>query len=110
WPAMILTRGGLVRMESTGLPLGMFPEFDFSATHLRLEQGDMLFLYTDGLLEARRGDDEYGIERVTQVLRRKANGPPAEAISACLADLKSFVDRQPLDDLSLLAIQRTGQP
>src|SRR5262249_23645416 len=98
WPAMVLTRGGLVRIESTGLPLGMFPEFDFSATRLHLDQGDMLFFYTDGLLEARRGDDEYGVERVTQVLRRKAPGRPAEAISACLDDLKSFVDGPPLDD------------
>ena len=109
WPAMVLTRGGLVRIESTGLPLGMFPEFDFSATRLHLDHGDLLFLYTDGLLEARRGDDEYGVERVTQVLRRKATGRPAEAINACLDDLKSFVDGQPMDDLTLLAIQRTSQ-
>jgi len=109
WPAMVLTRGGLVRIESTGLPLGMFPEFDFSATGLLLDQGDMIFLYTDGLLEARRGDDEYGVERVTQLLRQKAAAHPAQAIKACLDDLNSFVDGQALDDLTLLAIQRTGR-
>jgi sigma-B regulation protein RsbU (phosphoserine phosphatase) len=108
WPAIVVTRGGLVRIESTGLPLGMFPEVDFSATRLHLDPGDMLFLYTDGLLEARRGDDEYGVERVTQVLRMKAAGSPAEAIRECLDDLKSFVEGPPLDDLSLLAIRRSG--
>jgi len=108
WPAIVVTRGGLVRIESTGLPLGMFPELDFSATRLYLEPGDLMFLYTDGLLEARRGDDEYGVERVTQVLRQKVAGRPAEAVSACLADLRSFMDGQPLDDLTMLAIQRNS--
>ena len=108
WPAIVVTRGGLVRIESTGLPLGMFPELDFSATRLHLEPSDLMFLYTDGLLEARRGDDEYGVERVTHVLRQKAAVRPAEAVSACLADLRSFMDGQPLDDLTLLAIQRSS--
>jgi len=107
WPAMVVTRGGLVRIESTGLPLGMFPEFDFSATRLYLDPGDMLFLYTDGLLEARRGEDEYGVERVAQFLRKKPATCPGEAITTCLADLRSFTDGQPFDDLTLLAIQRS---
>jgi sigma-B regulation protein RsbU (phosphoserine phosphatase) len=109
WPAIVVTRGGLVRIDSTGLPLGMFPELDFSATRLHLEPSDLMFLYTDGLLEARRGDDEYGVDRVTHVLRQKAAVRPAEAVSACLADLRSFMDGQPLDDLTLLAIQRSGE-
>jgi phosphoserine phosphatase RsbU/P len=108
WPAIVVTRGGLVRIESTGLPLGMFPEVDFSATRLHMEPGDLMFLYTDGLLEARRGDDEYGVERVTNVLRRKAACCPGDAITACLDDLRSFMDSQPMDDLTLLAIQRSS--
>src|SRR6516225_11248649 len=45
WPAIIVGRSGVLRIESTGLPLGMFLEFDFSATRLHLEAGDTLFLY-----------------------------------------------------------------
>src|SRR5271156_4631662 len=36
-PAIVVGRGGVLRVESTGLPLGMFPKFDFSATRLHLE-------------------------------------------------------------------------
>lgn len=96
-----------MRIESTGLPLGMFHEFDFSATRLHLEAGDTLFLYTDGLSEARHGDDEYGVERVAHLLRRQASRCPAEVITTCLDDLRSFIDGPALDDLTLLAIQRT---
>jgi len=106
-PAIVVGRGGVLRIESTGLPLGMFHEVDFSATRVHLDPGDTLFLYTDGLSEARHGDDEYGVDRVTHLVRQQARRGPAELISACLDDLRAFVDNSPLlDDLSLLAIQR----
>lgn len=106
WPAIVVGHGGVLRIESTGLPLGMFHEFDFSATRLYLEAGDMLFLYTDGLSEGRRADDEYGVERVTHLVRQQAARGPAELIAACLDDLRAFADGPPLDDVTLLAIQR----
>ena len=110
WPAIVVGPGGVLRIESTGLPLGMFHEFEFSATRLHLEVGDMMFLYTDGLSEARRDDDEYGVERVTHLVRQQAARRPAEMISTCLDDLRTFVGGGPmLDDLTLLAIQRTAQ-
>ena len=95
----------MLRIGSTGLPLGMFHEFEFSATRLHLEKGDMMFLYTDGLSEACRDDDEYGVERVTHLVRQAARRP-AEMIAACLDDLRAFVNGPVLDDLTLLAIQR----
>ena len=109
WPAIIVGQGGVLRIESTGLPLGMFHEFDFSATRLHLEAGDTLFLYTDGLSEARGGaGNEYGVDRVMHLARQQAERGPAELIAACLDDLRAFVDGPPLDDLTLLAIQRVG--
>ncbi|HET6178497.1 MAG TPA: SpoIIE family protein phosphatase [Candidatus Sulfotelmatobacter sp.] len=107
-PAIVVGHGGMFRIESTGLPLGMFHEFDFSATRLHLEAGDMLFLYTDGLSEARRADDEYGVDRVTHLVRQQAARHPAELIAACLDDLRAFADGLPFDDLTLMAVQRMG--
>jgi phosphoserine phosphatase RsbU/P len=109
WPAIMVGHGGVLRIESTGLPLGMFHEVDFSATRLRLETGDMLFLYTDGLSEARRADDEYGVDRVSHLVRQAAAKRPAELIASCLSDLRTFIDGPPLDDLTLLAIQRMDE-
>jgi sigma-B regulation protein RsbU (phosphoserine phosphatase) len=106
-PAIIAGQGGVLRIESTGLPLGMFCEAEFSATRLHLEAGDTLFLYTDGLSEAQNAEDEYGVDRVTQLVRQQAGRRPTELISACLLDLNSFADFSlHSDDLTLLAIQR----
>lgn len=106
-PAIVVGQGGVLRIESTGLPLGLFREVEFSTTRLHMETGDMLFLYTDGLSEARRADDEYGVDRITQLVRQQAGRLPAELISACLEDMNAFADASlQSDDLTLLAIQR----
>ena len=108
-PAIVVGQGGVLRIESTGLPLGMFREAEFSATRLQLEEGDTLFLYTDGLSEARSADDEYGVDRISQLVRQQAGRQPAELITACLSDLNAFADASlHSDDLTLLAIQRRG--
>jgi sigma-B regulation protein RsbU (phosphoserine phosphatase) len=76
---------------------------------LQLEVGDTLFLYTDGLSEARNESDEYGVDRVMTLVRQQAARPPAELIAACLDDLRAFAGAGPrLDDLTLLAIRRRG--
>jgi sigma-B regulation protein RsbU (phosphoserine phosphatase) len=109
-PAIVVGQGGVLRFESTGLPLGMFCEVEFSTTRLHMDIGDTLFLYTDGLSEASNADEEYGIDRVAQLVRQQAGRRPAELISACLADLNTFADASILsDDLSLLAIQRWSE-
>ena len=110
WPAIVVRRGGVACIESTSLPLGMFLEGEFSATRLQLEDGDTLFLYSDGLSEARRVGDEYGVDRVTRFVHQQAGRPAAEIIAACLDDLRAFTDGSPrLDDLTLLAIQRAAE-
>jgi sigma-B regulation protein RsbU (phosphoserine phosphatase) len=108
-PAIVVGKGGPLRIESTGLPLGMFCDVEFSATHLQMEPGDALFLYTDGLSEARNADDEYGIDRVTDMVHRQFARPPAELIAACLEDLRCFEKGGVrFDDLTMLALRRAG--
>lgn len=108
WPAVVIGRGGVLRIESTGLPLGMFHNTEFSATRVKLERGDTLFIYTDGLCEARNpAGNEYSVERILQLTRQHAARQPAEMIGACLSDLNAFTAEAPrLDDLTLLALQR----
>ena len=107
WPAIVVGHGGILRIESTGLPLGLFHEAELSSTRVQLDPGDTLFLYSDGLLEARGEGDEYGVERVVGLLRQQAGRPPAELIAACLDDVRAFTDAAALlDDLTLLAIRR----
>jgi phosphoserine phosphatase RsbU/P len=105
-PVIVTRPGGAQRFEFTGLPLGMFPDVAFHSTSLQLNAGDTLFLYTDGLSEARRAEDEYGLDRIANLALVQAARSPAELISAFLQDLRTFADGLPMDDLTLLAIRR----
>jgi sigma-B regulation protein RsbU (phosphoserine phosphatase) len=106
-PAIVVQHGEILRIDSTGLPLGMFCELSVSETRLQMDPGDLLFLYTDGFSEARHSDEEYGVDRIANLVCNHDGRPPKEVIAACLNDLDCFVDGPAFDDVTLLAMQRT---
>jgi len=106
-PAIVVGRSGVSRIESTGMPLGMFMETEFSATRVQLETGDTLFLYTDGLSEAASESDEYGVDRVMTLVHQQSARQPAELIAACLDDVRAFTNGSPrFDDMTVMAVRR----
>ena len=85
----------------------MFRDTESAGTCVQLESGDTVFLYTDGLSEARNESDEYGVDRVLTVVHQQSAREPAELIAACVDDLRTFVNGGPsLDDLTMLAVRR----
>jgi phosphoserine phosphatase RsbU/P len=97
-------------LRAVGVPVGMFCFGDYSTEKVRVAAGETLFLYTDGLTEARSaGDEEYGEERLIEVLKKCRELPPAGMIQACLQDLGSFCSAvPPADDLTLMVIRRAS--
>lgn len=108
-PVIVGQRGAVRLLESTGLPLGMFREAEFTAAHVNMGGGDMLFLFTDGLSEAAGAEGEYGVERVASLIGRMSPDCAAGVISACLEDLRRFAGSYPgMDDVTLWAIRRAA--
>ena len=107
-PALVARGGKVNAIGSTGLPIGMFCEEQFTTLQVRLEPGDSLLLYTDGLTEAADpSGEEYGVERLTAALLANPGRPPAETVASCLLDLDSFRrERERGDDLTIMAIRR----
>lgn len=107
----LLVRGGTVtRLEPSGVPLGIGSNGDCRAEQLRLDPGDVLLIYTDGLTEARNAEDEeYGEDRVIESLRSRSQVSARDVVNACLEDLERFLGRgAPSDDLTVMAIRRSG--
>jgi sigma-B regulation protein RsbU (phosphoserine phosphatase) len=108
-PVIITCQGSVRQLESTGMPLGMFREAAFTSASLQMCIDDVLFLFTDGLSEARREEDEYGIERVMQLVGRQPWSTASALVSASLSDLRGFAGASPgMDDVALLAIRHSG--
>ncbi len=105
----ILVRGETVdTMGSTGFPIGLLDGKPYDVRSCRLARGDLLFLYTDGLTEARDpAGQEYGAERVADLVRRLRGLAPRELAGACRSDLASFLGGAArADDLTLMVLQR----
>jgi sigma-B regulation protein RsbU (phosphoserine phosphatase) len=109
-PVLWLNGGEVRTIDSTGLPIGVFSEQEFSSHTVRMRPGDALLLYTDGLSEANDpGGAEYGIERLTNLAPAIRHSPPRAMISACLEDLRKFSGGAPRsDDLTIMAIRWSG--
>jgi sigma-B regulation protein RsbU (phosphoserine phosphatase) len=108
-PALHLNAGETKSQAATGVPLGMFGTASFPVFRFSIDPGDSLFVYTDGLTEARNvSGDEYGVPRVKKVAEGRGRCAPDELISHCLSDLSEFTAGvKQADDLTLLALQRT---
>jgi phosphoserine phosphatase RsbU/P len=107
-PLLHLHGEGVAPKDSTGVPLGMFCNARFPVHRLTLAPGDAVFLYTDGLTEARnRAGQEYGLQRIRILAGRNIRKAPDGLISDCLEDLTNFGEGlKQTDDLTLLAVRR----
>jgi sigma-B regulation protein RsbU (phosphoserine phosphatase) len=106
-PALLLGKGGVSRIEATGLPLGMFTTSSYAVRRARLESNDSLLLYTDGISEARdTSGKEYGIGGLSLAAGEKYGWAPQALVAACMTALEmhSSGTRQ-ADDQTLMAIQ-----
>lgn len=91
----------------------MFCQSEYEGRAVRLDPGDQLGLYTDGVTEASNRDGaEYGAERLAQQLARLAARPTLTArgvVAACRDDLARFrAGAPPSDDLTLMVVRREG--
>ncbi len=95
-------------IDATGLPLGLFCSEKFSVDHIRLNRGDQLILFTDGLTEAQNSAGaEFGVERLMEAARGHRGSSAQETVNAFAAKAEAFRSRAPSrDDLTLLVIER----
>lgn len=76
---------------------------------LRIEPGDTLVIYTDGLVEARRGKEEYGVRRLREtvaVLGGRAAGEIAAGIVESVSGFTGGGARR--DDVTVVVVKRMG--
>ena len=99
--APILRRrsGVLERLEVGGLPLGIQADARFGDSVVKLEEGDWLAIFTDGLIEAANGhDEEFGEQRLITALEAGAALPARQLLSRVMVDLDGFIGNAPQHD------------
>jgi len=74
---------------------------------LRIEPGDTLVLYTDGLVEARRGKEEYGVKRLRETVAELGARPAAEIVQGIVSSVVTFTGGgKQKDDVTLVVVKK----
>lgn len=105
-PLPLLRRadGSVVEVGRPGSLVGILEETTFEDVEVVIEPGEALVLYTDGVAEARDNGDQYGMERLADVLR--LDHRTAEALVASVVeDVLAFQGGTALDDIAVLALR-----
>jgi sigma-B regulation protein RsbU (phosphoserine phosphatase) len=108
-PAPLLVRrdGTAESIGGRGPLLGVLDDARFTDEELRLGPGDAVFLYTDGVLEGRRGPEMFGEERLSATIER-VGAHPAELVAEVVRGVLEFSDGTLRDDVALLAFGVPG--
>jgi len=93
---------------SENLVVGAFDEFTYSEESTRLEPGDTLLLYTDGVTEAINvNEEEYGEKRLEAALKNLTQENCQQIINSVKDDVKAFTgEAEQSDDITLFALKR----
>jgi serine phosphatase RsbU (regulator of sigma subunit) len=110
-PLLVRATGEVERLGPTGLPIALVPAAPYRLAETLLSPGDLLVIYTDGLVEAASPEDEeYGLDRLTEACLRLRSAS-CEGIAAALAeDLEAFAHGIPFADDRTLLLARRRRP
>ena len=93
-------------LRATGPLLTLDPQAAYISREVPLQPGDLILLYTDGLAEARSGEQLFGEDRIAGMLRRDP-GIEADVLCKSLIEAaRDFADAPLADDVAILAIRR----
>jgi serine phosphatase RsbU (regulator of sigma subunit) len=90
-----------------GPALGLFEEANFPSFKKRLEDGDLITLYTDGLIEVEGPDQQqFNQERLMNAVRRCSHLPAKDLFAALIAEIRNFSSHAEFqDDVCLVGME-----
>jgi sigma-B regulation protein RsbU (phosphoserine phosphatase) len=109
--APVLVTGGTVRrLETGGMVLGLFEQTSFEEEKLRLQPGDVLVAFSDGVSEALNGaGEEFTDERLIASIRSRSHHSPQQLLDGLLADVRAFCGHaMPNDDITIVVVRYDG--
>jgi phosphoserine phosphatase RsbU/P len=107
-PLLLRSNGKVETLETTGLILGILPKSEIAQAKCKLEKGDVVVLFSDGVTEASRMDvdEEFGEERLGEVLLGCSTKPAAAMIETVIQNVAEFTNgAPPADDITLIVVK-----
>jgi len=107
-PILLRADGSVEHLESTATVIGLFEEWECEACRIDLAPGDLLAIFSDGVTEAMRGEEEFGEARFLDELRAASGLPAEQVVTAVFASVQQFGAGDQSDDLTLVVARVTA--
>ncbi|MCX6162111.1 MAG: PP2C family protein-serine/threonine phosphatase, partial [Ignavibacteriae bacterium] len=108
-PPMLLRNSGteLICLDKSGIFAGAVDDFKYEKHEILLKEGDLLFLYTDGVTETfNSSEEQFGEERLLSVLKDGINKSPREICESALISVKTWIGNETqADDITIVALK-----
>jgi serine phosphatase RsbU (regulator of sigma subunit) len=90
-PILLRADGSVEYLREGGMVVGLFPNVPFERGNVKLNSGDILAGYTDGITEASNPEDEeFGYDRLVELLKKHRNASAREIVDLTLAEVERF--------------------
>ncbi len=109
-PVLVRRDGTIEHLDASGTMIGAFDFCNWSEDSVELAEGDLLFVFSDGVTEAEGGGDQYGDERMERQLIETRNMRARQIVQSLMDDINDFVGDAPRsDDITMLIVKRAEQ-
>ncbi len=110
-PPLLRKKDGQVThpdQEQSGFPIGIVPDAEYPEFKLKLEPGETLSLFTDGMFEcANESEEQFGINRLIRTIQKCPTGMPGKVGIEIVETVEDFsVTNEQLDDMCLVCVGR----
>jgi serine phosphatase RsbU (regulator of sigma subunit) len=106
-PRIVAADGNVAALDAKGLVLGVEPGQRYDEVRAELDVGGAVVLYTDGVIEARRQGELYGVDRLDRVLSERRGLSAEHLAQAVLEDCRAFARGDLADDCAVVVVKRT---
>ena len=102
-PIVIRQDRSMIRLETGGVPVGIFPSWTYEEGLVRLNAGDLIIAYTDGVTEALNpAGEEWGVEGLRQAADESAAQCPDDIVCAIFTSMDEFSRGHQTDDATVV--------
>jgi len=106
-PLVVRSSGKIETLPASGCPVGLFPMAPFSQEETRLEPGDKLVIYSDGVTEAENGaGQQFGEEALTALVKKHTRDTALQLHQTIIEEVAAFTAGAPQsDDVTLVVLE-----
>lgn len=106
-PLLVRADGSSIELDAAGAVLGQFPQWEYTQSELKMQYGDRLLLFTDGLVEARDSSDEcFGEQGLGRIAKENPDSSAQQLMQSAIRAAFAHCGGEFQDDASLMVLKR----